>query len=379
GEADDPDATLFVAERRGPATPDFFSDSRYGELWVGARRGPAEAGPHHGINAAALEGLDERLGALAEGEVATLRDVDSAIDDRLKAHDADERLAEALSEMRLVKDDWEVAQLERAVAATVAGFEDVVRALPGAVGQTERVVEGVFNLRARVDGNDVGYGTIAAAGSNATILHWMRNDGLVRDGDLLLLDAGVEVDSLYTADVTRTLPISGTFSDAQRRVYDLVYAAQEAAMAEVRPGADFVEPHRAAMRVLAAGLVELGVLDVDPDVAVRQDRQLHARYTLHSVSHMLGLDVHDCSNARNELYRGELQEGYVLTVEPGLYFQPHDLTVPEEYRGIGVRIEDDVVVTKTGHRNLSDALPRASADVEAWMARIWAGEARGLL
>jgi Xaa-Pro aminopeptidase len=377
--AGDAPATLFVAGRSDPSTHAFFSDSRYGELWVGARRGPAEAAARHAIATSPLEALDARLDALAEGEVATVRDVDSSSDDRLKAHDADTRLAEALGEMRLVKDDWEVHQLELAVAATVAGFEDVVRALPQAVGRSERVIEGVFNLRARVDGNDVGYGTIAAAGAHATILHWMRNDGEVRAGDLLLLDAGVEVDSLYTADVTRTLPVSGRFSDAQRRVYDLVFAAQEAGLAAVRPGADFRDPHDAAMAVLAAGLVDLGILDADPAEALRPDRQLHARYTLHGVSHMLGLDVHDCAHARNDLYRGELREGYVLTVEPGLYFQPHDLTVPEEYRGIGVRIEDDVLVTADGCRNLSAALPRASADVEAWMAGIWASGARGLV
>ena len=155
-----------------------------------------------------------------------------------------------------------------------------MRALPATIGQSERVVEGVFNLRARVDGNDVGYGTIAAAGAHATILHWTRNDGEVRAGDLLLLDAGVEVDSLYTADVTRTLPVSGAFSDAQRRVYDLVYAAQEAGIAAVRPGADFRAPHDAAMAVLAAGLYELGILDVEPEVALRTrppaPRALHA-------------------------------------------------------------------------------------------------------
>ncbi len=301
--AGDAAATLFVAGRSDPSTHAFFSDSRYGELWVGARRGPAEAAMRHAIAASPLESLDERLDALAEGEVATVRDVDSAIDDRLKAHDADARLSEALGEMRLVKDDWEVAELERAVAATVDGFEDVVRALPAIIGQSEREVEGVFNLRARVEGNDVGYGTIAAAGAHATILHWTRNDGEVRAGELLLLDAGVEVDSLYTADVTRTLPVSGAFSDAQRRVYELVYAAQEAGIAAVRPGADFMAPHDAAMAVLADGLYELGILDVEPEDALRKERQLYKRYTLHDVSHMLGLDVHDCAAARQEVYQ----------------------------------------------------------------------------
>jgi Xaa-Pro aminopeptidase len=233
------------------------------------------------------------------------------------------------------------------------------------------VIEGVFNLRARVEGNDVGYDTIAASGSHATILHWTRNDGAVRRGDLLLLDAGVECQNLYTADVTRTMPVGGTFSPAQRRIYELVLRAQEAGIGAVKPGVPFMAANDAAMKVLAEGLHELGILKEDPETALRRDRQLHRRYTLHGVSHMLGIDVHDCANARNEQYLGDLFEGYVLTVEPGLYFQANDLTVPEEYRGIGVRIEDDVLVTKTGAKNLSAALPRSPDGVEAWMAELW--------
>jgi Xaa-Pro aminopeptidase len=188
---------------------------------------------------------------------------------------------------------------------------------------------------------------------------------------MLLLDAGVEGHNLYTADVTRTMPVSGKYSPAQRRIYELVYKAQSAGIDAVKPGAKFTDPHDAAMRVLAEGLYELGILKVEPDEALRKDRQLHRRYTLHGTSHMLGIDVHDCSSARDEMYHGELKEGYVLTVEPGLYFQANDLTVPEEYRGIGVRIEDDILVTATGARNLSAALPRAPDDVEAWMANLW--------
>jgi Xaa-Pro aminopeptidase len=124
------------------------------------------------------------------------------------------------------------------------------------------------------------------------------------------------------------------------------------------------------MKVLAQGLYDMGILKETPEVALRRDQQLHRRYTLHGTSHMLGLDVHDCNNARNDLYLGELKEGYVLTVEPGLYFQANDLTVPEKYRGIGVRIEDDILVTADGARNLSAALPRTSSDVESWMAQV---------
>ncbi|MDE3082770.1 MAG: aminopeptidase P family protein [Acidobacteriota bacterium] len=371
-------STLYVPARRDQRTHEFITDARYGELWVGPRRGPEEASAYYGIATAPLEQLAKDLVDLAATPILTNRGVDSWIDSLVAPHDNDNGIAEVLSEMRLVKDDFEIAQLESAIAHTVKGFEDVVRALPSAEGRGERVIEGVFNLRARVEGNDVGYNTIAASGSHATTLHWTQNNGVVRSGDLLLLDAGVECLNLYTADVTRTMPVNGTFSPAQRRVYDLVLAAQEAGIAAVRPGASFRAPHEAAMKVLAEGLHELGILDESAEEALRADRQLYRRYTLHGVSHMLGLDVHDCANARDELYMGELKEGYVLTVEPGLYFQPHDLTVPEEYRGIGVRIEDDVLVTASGARNLSSALPRHADDVEAWMAEIWSRGATNL-
>jgi Xaa-Pro aminopeptidase len=272
--------------------------------------------------------------------------------------------------MRLIKDAAEVAELQVAIDATQRGFEDVVRALPAAA--TERWVEGVFNLRARVEGNDVGYTTIAAAGSHACTLHWTANDGALRPGDLLLLDAGVETHTLYTADITRTIPIGGRFNPEQRTIYALVLEAQDAGLAACRPGNDFMEPHRAAMRVLAHGLERLGILPTSAREALAATNQFYKRYSLHNVSHMLGLDVHDCAAARRETYKyGKLALGMVLTVEPGLYFQPDDLTVPPQYRGIGVRIEDDVLITADGCRVLSAGLPRQTDAVEAWMRELW--------
>jgi Xaa-Pro aminopeptidase len=365
-------STLFIPRRRDASTHEFYTDARYGELWVGARRGVDEASIFYDIETVALEDLKKQLVELDESTIITLRGFDAVIDALIEPTERDVELAAALSEMRLVKDDFEIEQLQLAIDATVKGFADVVRALPSAIGRGERVVEGIFNLRARVEGNDTGYDTIAASGPHATTLHWVRNSGSVRSGDMLLLDAGVESHQLYTADVTRTMPVNGIFSPAQRRIYDLVYEAQSAGIAAVKPGANFMDPHDAAMKVLAQGLFELGILKVEPDEALRKDRQLHRRYTLHGTSHMLGIDVHDCASARNEFYWGTLEEGYVLTVEPGLYFQANDLTVPEEYRGIGVRIEDDVLVTASGSRNLSAALPRSADDVEAWMAARWA-------
>ena len=189
---------------------------------------------------------------------------------------------------------------------------------------------------------------------------------------MLLLDAGVEVESLYTADITRTMPVGGTYSPQQRRVYEIVHSAQSAAFEQCKSGNDFLDPNRAAMRVLAEGLIDLGILKSSLDEALDPQNQYYRRYTLHNISHMLGIDVHDCARARSENYRyGKLQPGMAFTNEPGLYFQPDDATVPEEFRGIGVRIEDDLVITQSGYENLSAILPSEVSAVERWMHGVW--------
>ncbi|MEY9211369.1 aminopeptidase P family protein [Thermobifida halotolerans] len=373
------DAALYLLPRSERDNGEFWLDG-HGELWTGRRNSLAESAALYGLPTRDVRTLPDVLRDAPDAPTRIVRGHDAALEGVLtlrrstgepeaaeEAARRDAELAVFLHDARLVKDEWEVGQLQRAVDSTVRGFEDVVRVLPQAQATSERYIEGTFFLRARVEGNDVGYGTIAASGPNATTLHWMRNDGPVRPGELLLLDAGVETTTLYTADVTRTLPVSGRFTDVQRRVYDLVYAAQEAGIAEVRPGRPFRAYHDAAQRVLAEGLVEWGLLEGPAERVV--ELGLQRRYTLHGTGHMLGLDVHDCAVARTEAYvDGVLEPGMVMTVEPGLYFQPDDLTVPEELRGIGVRIEDDILVTPDGNRNLSAALPRTSADVEAWLA-----------
>jgi Xaa-Pro aminopeptidase len=230
-------------------------------------------------------------------------------------------------------------------------------------------VQGVFELRARHDGNAVGYGSIVGNGAHATILHWTRNDGQTRPGDLLLMDMGVENVNFYTADVSRTVPVSGTFTPLQKSVYDIVYASQQAGLSVIKAGVAFDDVHQACMRVLAEGLDDLGVLPVSVDEAMKPDCIFYRRWTLHGFGHMLGLDVHDCAAARKEKYKeGTLEAGHVLTVEPGLYFQKEDDLVPAELRGIGVRIEDDVLVTADGAEVLSAALPRSAEEVESWLA-----------
>ncbi|MFF5173873.1 aminopeptidase P family protein [Micromonospora sp. NPDC000089] len=371
------DATLFMRPRSSRETDEFFR-SRHGELWVGRRHTLTEKSTELGLPTEDLTELDEALAGLAPGRARVLRGFDRTVDAAVRPWDGareegqparDRELAIAISELKLVKDEWEIAQLQEACDATVRGFEDVARALPADRGVSERLLEGIFALRARHDGNDVGYGSIVGAGEHATILHWVHNHGATRPGELLLMDMGVENRNLYTADVTRVLPVDGRFTPLQRQVYDAVYAAQQAGIDAIKPGVAFRDVHLTSMRVLAEALKDLGLLPVSVDEAMDPASTVYRRWTLHGTSHMLGIDVHDCANARKETYRdGPLGEGYVLTVEPGLYFQPEDELVPAELRGIGVRIEDDILVTATGSVNLSAGLPRRSDEVETWLA-----------
>ncbi|MFF8367512.1 aminopeptidase P family protein [Streptomyces lydicus] len=366
--ADGHEATIYRLPRSDRENGEFWLNGM-GELWVGRRHSLAESEALLGVP---CKDVRELAGALKEatGPVRVVRGhdagIEAALTDKVTA-ERDEELRVFLSEARAVKDAFEIGELQKAVDSTVRGFEDVVKVLDKAEATSERYIEGTFFLRARVEGNDVGYGSICAAGPHATTLHWVRNNGPVRSGDLLLLDAGVETTTLYTADVTRTLPINGRYSDLQRKIYDAVYEAQEAGIAAVKPGAAFRDFHDASQRVLAEKLLEWGLLEGPVERVL--ELGLQRRWTLHGTGHMLGLDVHDCAAARTEAYvNGTLEPGMVLTVEPGLYFQADDLTVPEEYRGIGVRIEDDLLVTEDGNRNLSAALPRRADEVEAWMA-----------
>ncbi|MEV3999413.1 aminopeptidase P family protein [Streptomyces halstedii] len=368
------EAVLHVRPRSSRNTSDFYRDRRYGEFWVGRRPDLDETAALTGLRCAHLDDLAKLLTG-PQPPTRLLAGVDARVDgllaDRPRTPAGDAELDVTLAELRLQKDSWEVGQLQLAVDHTTAGFEDVARALPDALRHPrgERWIEGVFQLRARSEGNGTGYETIAAAGAHACVLHWIRNDGPLDPSQLLLLDAGVETDTLYTADITRTLPLSGRFSPAQRDVYGLVLAAQETAIGALRPGARFRDFHREAMRVIAEGLHAWGILPVPPEEAL--DSGLYRRYTLCSSGHMLGIDVHDCARARAETYLdGVLEEGHVLTVEPGLYLQPDDETLPPELRGMGVRIEDDLVITADGAKLLSGALPRTVDGVEEWMARL---------
>ena len=261
----------------------------------------------------------------------------------------------------------------RAILASADRAIDTARRL----GRGERWVAGIFGLHARHLGNAVGYDTIAASGDHANTLHWIRNDGDIESHDLLLMDAGIETDTLYTADITRTMPVSGRFSPAQRKVYQAVLDAQAAGFAAAKPGATFSDVHAAAIAVVAQYLAEWGLLPVsateslDPATGGQ-----HRRWMVHGTSHHLGLDVHDCAQARQENYREAVLRPGMTDFDPAAPFPTGtDLLVPEELRGIGVRIEDDVVITEDGCAILSDHLPRDPDEVEAWMASVWAREA----
>jgi len=353
--------TLYFRPTAGRDSDEFFANPAIGEFWVGPR-------PN-------LEAVSKILG-IKTRDIAKLAKFRKENSKALTLED--DSLAQSLSELRLIKDSYEIAQMRKAVNVTIAGFGDVARSLPLAARKSrgERVVETAFFTRARLDGYDLGYDTIAASGPNACTLHWTRNDGEVRNGELILVDAGVELDSLYTADVTRTIPVNGRFTEAQKMVYQAVLDAADAAMAIVRPGIKFRDIHNAAMVVIADRVSKFGLIPVSAEEALDPERQHHRRFMVHGTSHHLGMDVHDCAKARRELYLdGVLEPGMIFTIEPGLYFQKDDLLVPAELRGIGVRIEDDILVTDTGYENLSGALPREIDQLESWYAEALLGSA----
>jgi len=354
-------SVLYFRETAGKDTDEFFANSDIGEFWVGSRPGLQHV-------SALLDLKTKSLAKLA----ADLKEVKGK---NLLTMEKSTALVEFVSELRLVKDAYEIKEMQKSVDASVKGFEAVVKSLKSATlhPRGERIVEGAFFAQARAEGNDLGYETIAAAGNHACTLHWIINNGPVKPGELLLLDAGVEVDSLYTADITRTLPINGKFSQVQLEIYQAVLDAADAVFAMAKPGVTYSEMHKTAMRVIAQKTADWGFYKGGYEESLKPENQWHRRYMIHGTGHHLGLDVHDCAQARREMYHDKaLEAGMIFTIEPGLYFHKDDLTVPKEFRGIGVRIEDDVLVTKTGVKNLSAALPRKPAEIEAWMKKLQA-------
>ena len=271
--------------------------------------------------------------------------------------------AAILNEMRLHKTADEAEAMRQACRITSEGHIAAMKAMrPGMYEyQVEALIEHEFRTRGATA---PGYGTIAGSGINATILHYEENESVCRDGDLLLVDAGAEYMG-YSGDITRTFPINGKFTAPQRAVYEVVLDAQMKAIEACRPGAGFVDVHNVALRALVEGMVKLGVLKGSVDEIIKNET--YKPIYMHRTSHWLGLDVHDVGEYRRGDEDRPLEPGMVLTVEPGLYFTEWLEDAPAEFRGIGIRIEDDVLITEKGHEVLT-SVPKTVAEIEAVMA-----------
>ena len=273
-------------------------------------------------------------------------------------------LGHLLHEQRLYKSPSELKALRRAADIAAKAHHAAMRATRPGAAEYEVTAELLRVLHAH--GAVPSYPPIVAAGANACVLHYAANRARMAAGDLLLLDAGAEWEC-YASDITRTWPVGGRYSRAQRALYDVVLAAQQAAIAEVRPGRPWSACHDAAVRVIATGLCDLGLLPGDPDAAVESGA--YRRFFMHKTGHWLGLDVHDVGDYRVDGESRLLEPGMVVTVEPGLYVPADADDVPARFRGIGIRIEDDVAVTAHGPDILSSGVPSAPADIEALLAR----------
>lgn len=272
-----------------------------------------------------------------------------------------------LDQMRLIKSPDEVKCLQTAIDITAAGFEVAFASARPGVYEYEVQAAMEFEFRKRSSPRN-GYPSIVAAGGNSCILHYISNRDRISDGDLLLIDAGAECD-FYSADITRTWPVNGKFTPEQKDIYELVLAANEAGINAVKPGNDVMGVHDAALKVLTQGLIDLGVLSGEVDKIIEERGFLP--YYMHGTSHWLGLDVHDSGIYRTGGRTGpsiKLEPGMVLTVEPGLYFGPFATDAPQRFRGIGIRTEDDVLVTSDGNRVMTSAVPKTVAEIEAAVA-----------
>ncbi|MCB1628660.1 MAG: Xaa-Pro dipeptidase, partial [Xanthomonadales bacterium] len=273
-------------------------------------------------------------------------------------------LGHLLHELRLFKSRDELKVMTKAAAITVQAHRRLLEVCRPGMSEYEIEAEllHVFRRQQAVPA----YEPIVGGGANACILHYRNNNAMLQEGTLLLVDAGAEYHN-YAADVTRTIPVSGVYSKPQREIYELVLAAQLAAIDAVRPGEHWEAPHRAAVQVISEGLLRLGLLKGSIDEVIAEGR--YQRFFMHKTGHWLGLDVHDVGDYRIDGQPRLLEPGMVLTVEPGIYIAPDDTSVARRWRGIGVRIEDDVVVTRQGHKVLTEAAPKTVAEIEAAMAQ----------
>jgi len=350
------------------------------EIWEGYRYGPEAAQNHFGVDAAhSIKQLDEKLREQLSGQKCLWyslghdADFDARISRTLNALRAEVRsgrqapsevldVRSAIDAMRLAKDAEEIALMRRAGSISAAAHRRAMRATRP--GKFEYQIEAELLCEFRASGSQgPAYGSIVAGGANACVLHYVDNDRQLADGDLLLIDAACELDG-YASDITRTFPINGRFSGPQANIYDLVLDAQAAAVAVIMPGADFEAVHQAALRAIVRGLVDMKLLSGSVDGII--ESEAYKRFYMHRTSHWLGLDVHDAGEYKRGEQWQRLQEGMVLTVEPGCYIRAAD-DIPPAFHNIGVRIEDDALVTHEGSELLSHEAPKKIADIEALM------------
>jgi Xaa-Pro aminopeptidase len=352
------------------------------ELWDGVRNGPEGAKAGLGVDEAFPIGtLDEHMPRLLANQpvlhyapgadpawdariMGWLNEVRSQTRSGIAAPAEIRDLRTALDEMRLFKDDSEVAVMRRAAAISAAAHERAMRATRPGRGEYEIEAELLYEFRRR-GSQYPAYTPIVAGGANACILHYRENSARLADGDLLLIDAGCELDG-YASDVTRTFPVNGKFSGPQKDIYELVLAAQDAAIAAVRTGNRWDEPHNAAVSVLARGFVDLGLCSGTVEKVIETED--YKRFYMHRTGHWLGLDVHDAGEYKSGGEWRRLEPGMTLTVEPGCYVRPAD-SAPKPFWNIGVRIEDDVVVTADGCEVLTAAAPKTVRALEALVGR----------
>jgi len=351
------------------------------EIWDGFRYGPDAARETFGLDEAhPIDKLDEIVPKLMADRrcAAFALGADPQWDARLAAWlnavRAEARtgvrppaevidVRSLLDPMRLVKDAEELGVMRRAADISAGAHRRAMQAARPGMHEFEIEAELLHEFR-RHGAQAPAYTSIVASGGNACVLHYVSNDGLLAAGDLLLIDAGCELDG-YASDITRTFPVDGRFQGPRRDVYELVLAAQAAAIEAVKPGNTFADPHDAAVRVLAQGMIDLGLLAGSVDGVIESGD--YRRFYMHRTGHWLGLDVHDAGDYKREQSWLALEPGMVLTVEPGLYVRPGE-GVPPAFWNIGVRIEDDAVVTAEGREVITAAAPKSIADIETLMA-----------
>lgn len=379
----EPDAVLVLVKGETAESHLFCREKdKLAEIWCGRRIGAEKAKQDYGFdNAFTLAELDDSLIDLVSGKQTlyyaqgTYKEFDDKVWSLLstlrgapkrgwKAPTVISDIRSALHEMRLFKSDVELAIMAKAGEISAQGH---IRAMQFAkAGATEYQLEAELHHHYAMNGaRHPAYGTIVGGGDNANILHYTENSDVLNDGDLVLIDSGCELNG-YAADITRTFPVNGKFSDAQREVYDLVLKAQLAALEMVKPGNTLKQTADVVVRILTQGLVDLGILNGDIDSLIANEK--YKDYYMHGLGHWLGLDVHDVGEYKLDDQDRPFAPGMVLTIEPGLYIA-NDSDAPEKYRGIGIRIEDDVVVTEQGHQNLTASVPKAIDEIEAIMAQ----------